>query len=274
MFLGLGRNRFQKLVPVVQRGHQTATVCNMNSLQRHSLVGYGRASQISRRLLYMTHRDRILSRKFFVRRKSTTSSEKEKKQSILKRFPFASQLIFVTVKTAGTDFFVQTVVEKKAWTDIDVKRNIVFTLFGAIYLGAVQYAIYVEGFKRLFPAMERFCSLGLKAKLKDIEGIKSLFFQIGLDFVLIQPLLYWPAFYMCKEFVLDITESVKETKDSLFQRAMLKYKENIIEDNLGMCGFWFPVDIIIYSVPIHLRLILNHGARYVTLYEFLGSFPK
>ena len=72
---------------------------------------------------------------------------------------------------------MQTVVEKKAWNEIDVKRNIVFTLFGAIYLGAVQYAIYVEGFKRLFPAMERFCSLGLKAKLKDIEGIKRFSFK-------------------------------------------------------------------------------------------------
>ena len=27
-----------------------------------------------------------------------------------------------------------------------------------------------------------------------------------------------------------------------------------------MCGFWFPIDLIIYSVPIHLRLPLNHGA--------------
>ena len=25
-----------------------------------------------------------------------------------------------------------------------------------------------------------------------------------------------------------------------------------------MCGFWLPMDVIIYSVPLHLRLHLNH----------------
>ena len=267
MFLSLGRNVSQKLVPVVHARFPSTVVCNIGRLQNFPSTGYGRAPQIPRKLLCIAHRGRALQTRTYARRIST-ASEKKKKRSLLKRFPFVSQLVFVTVKTAGTDLFVQTVVEKKAWNDIDVKRNIVFTLFGAIYLGAVQYAIYVEGFKRLFPAMERFCSLGLRAKLKDIEGIKSLFMQIGLDFVLIQPLLYWPAFYVCKEFVLDITESARKTKDNLFQRAMLKYKDNIVEDNLGMCGFWFPIDIIIYSVPIHLRLILNHGARYVIFYMF------
>ena len=60
------------------------------------------------------------------------------------------------------------------WHEIDWSRNLVFTLFGAVYLGGVQYAMYVEGFKRLFPAMERFCNLSFRAKLKDREGQSKL----------------------------------------------------------------------------------------------------
>ena len=112
---------------------------------------------------------------------------------------------------------------EKKWYEIDWKRNLVFTLFGAIYLG-VQYAMYVEGFKRLFPAMERFCNLSFRAKLKDREGIKSLLQQIGLDFVVIQPVLYWPAFYLCKEYVIRITENIEETGNNLFIGAMNRYK--------------------------------------------------
>ena len=48
----------------------------------------------------------------------------------------------------------------------------------------------------------------------------------------------------------------------LVSRALSRYSETAVEDNVGMCGFWLPADLIIYSAPIHLRLILNHGTSF------------
>ena len=164
--------------------------------------------------------------------------------------------------------------------------------------------VYVEGFKRLFPAMERFCALPIRAKLKDRVGMKQLFQQIGLDFVLIQPALYWPCFYIFKEYLQGESSSVEtaankapsaasvsvgvvaakedvggtasEDEAGLVRRALRRYSETIVEDNVGMCGFWLPMDLIIYSAPIHLRLILNHGTSFfwTAIVSFFRGGPK
>ena len=236
----------------------SATLAKQRSSSSCNKATYKLVSNFTRKNNYNKTNRFSLQRRVFTNKSSNTTGTKKK--GIIKRYPFITQLVFVTIKTAGTDLGIQVTVEKKKWYEIDWNRNLVFTLFGAVYLGGVQYAMYVEGFKRLFPAMERFCNLSFRAKLKDREGIKSLLQQIGLDFVIIQPLLYWPAFYLCKEYVIQITENIEETGNNLFIRAMNRYKETAIEDNFGMCGFWFPIDLIIYSVPIHLRLPLNHGA--------------
>ena len=37
---------------------------------------------------------------------------------------------------------VQLQFEQKKWDEVDWRRNLAFGLFGCIYLGGVQYAIY------------------------------------------------------------------------------------------------------------------------------------
>jgi hypothetical protein len=199
------------------------------------------------------------------------------------RAPFSSQVAVATTKTIAADIVVQTAVEGKSLQNVDYRRVGVFGAFGFLYLGVVQYGLYVKGMQRVFDkaALEKFCSAPIREKIRDKVGLQILAGTIALDFFLIQPLLYWPAYYLVKEVGFSDTsdtnadahksltadtlssntvdsETVKGGDGSVLGSALSKYKTNFCEDNLGMCGFWLPMDIIIYSVPIHLRLHLNH----------------
>ena len=67
-----------------------------------------------------------------------------------KQFPFANNLMIATLKTAAADLLAQTVIAQTPVTEIDLQRSLLFCLFGAIYLGAFQYAYQVQVFKKLF----------------------------------------------------------------------------------------------------------------------------
>ena len=56
-----------------------------------------------------------------------------------KAFPFTNNVIIATLKTSAADLVAQTVIERKPLTEVDWRRNAVFCLFGAVYLGGFQY---------------------------------------------------------------------------------------------------------------------------------------
>ena len=188
------------------------------------------------------------------------------------RAPFSSQVVVATSKTVLADVIVQTTVEGKSFQDMDYKRVGIFGAFGCLYLGVVQYGLYVKLMQRVFDptALAKFCNAPFRQKIKDKAGLKILAGTIALDFVVIQPFLYWPSYYAVKAIGFGSDGNPdgvtsEEEKDnttpstfSLINGGLLKYKNNFVEDNLGMCGFWLPMDVIIYSVPLHLRLHLNH----------------
>ena len=210
------------------------------------------------------------------------------------RAPFSSQVAVATTKTVAADLLVQTAVEGKSFQDVNYRRVAVFGTFGCLYLGIVQYGLYVKGMQRIFDkvALDKFCNAPIREKMRDKAGLKILAGTIALDFFLIQPALYWPTYYAVKEVGLHdadaaggaagggaaggaaggadggadgvvVTAGTRESMNgesspSVLGNALSKYRENFWEDNLGMCGFWLPMDIIIYSAPIHLRLHLNH----------------
>ena len=211
------------------------------------------------------------------------------------RAPFSSQVAVATTKTVAADLLVQTAVEGKSLQDVDYRRVAVFGAFGCLYLGIVQYGLYVKGMQRIFDkvTLEKFCNAPIREKIRDKAGLKILAGTIALDFFLIQPALYWPTYYAFKEVGFhdagaagggdaggdaggvdgvvgtagtresvngESSPSENEVEDdgSVLGNALSKYRKNFWEDNLGMCGFWLPMDIIIYSAPIHLRLHLNH----------------
>jgi hypothetical protein len=74
---------------------------------------------------------------------------------------------------------VQKVIERRE--KIDWKRNAAFACFGFIYLGGVQYSLYVPIFGRLFPSAQAFTALPLSKKLKDGKGMLTVFAQTFLD---------------------------------------------------------------------------------------------
>lgn len=77
--------------------------------------------------------------------------------------------MFSGFKTSFSDLLVQKVVEQRE--QVDWKRNAAFATFGFVYLGGVQYMIYVPFFSRIFPGAAAFAAKSLRDKLKDAKGI-------------------------------------------------------------------------------------------------------
>ena len=114
-------------------------------------------------------------------------------KSVPSEHPFAFGVFVSGVKTSFSDLLVQKVVERKE--QVDWKRNFAFATFGFIYLGGVQYAIYVPLFGRLFPKTASFVAKPFREKLKDTKGILGTMAQVFLDQAVHHPFMYFPAFY-------------------------------------------------------------------------------
>lgn len=61
-----------------------------------------------------------------------------------KENPFVNNLLIATCKTAAADLLAQLVIAQTPISELDVQRSALFCLFGAIYLGAFQYAYQVQ----------------------------------------------------------------------------------------------------------------------------------
>jgi len=175
------------------------------------------------------------------------------------RRPFAFQLGVATVKTAAADLLVQRYVEGK--TEIDWKRNAVFTVFGGAYLGGFQWLIYVTAFRRWFPNMDKFAAQTLKQKMANRPGQIDLMKQVTFDNFVHYTFIYFPVFYVFKESIQQNEETSGPM--GVVTGAMEKYSTNFWGDNLAIWALWIPADIIIYAIPIWMRLPANHGISFV-----------
>jgi len=150
--------------------------------------------------------------------------------SIPTKHPLAFGVVISTFKTSFSDLLVQKVVEQKE--EIDWKRNAAFGAFGCIYLGGVQYAIYVPLFSRLFPNAASFAAKGIREKMKDVKGMMALGAQVFLDQCVHHPLMYFPAFYITREVVMHDEPDIK--------RCLTTYKSNMMEDLQALWKVWVP----------------------------------
>jgi len=176
-----------------------------------------------------------------------------------RRQPFATNVIVATVKTSVADLIVQKAEGKEK---IDWQRNGAFTAFGFAYLGIIQWFIYVTVFTRLCPNAIRFSNLPWAEKLKDRAGQIDLVKQTALDNFVHYTFCYFPVFYVIKECINTVAADKAPSatsEDPLVARALKKYWKNAVQDNLYMWSLWVPFDLIIYAVPIWMRLPLNHG---------------
>eukprot|EP00747_Dinoflagellata_sp_TGD_P165422 gnl/TRDRNA2_/TRDRNA2_186665_c0_seq1.p1 gnl/TRDRNA2_/TRDRNA2_186665_c0~~gnl/TRDRNA2_/TRDRNA2_186665_c0_seq1.p1 ORF type:complete len:290 (+),score=38.70 gnl/TRDRNA2_/TRDRNA2_186665_c0_seq1:81-872(+) len=171
-----------------------------------------------------------------------------------KRRPFATNMIVATTKTSLADILVQKAEGKK---DIDWSRNGVFVAFGFVYLGAVQWFIYVTVFKTLCPNAIRFANSSWAEKLKDRAGQIDLVKQVCLDNFIHYTFVYFPVFYMFKELIQ--ARDAGSDASSIPSNAMAKYMKNFWGDNFAIWGLWVPGDLVVYAVPIWMRLPLNHA---------------
>ena len=171
--------------------------------------------------------------------------------------PWKTNIIIATLKTAACDYLVQRYIEKRE--EIPWKRNAVFAVFGCFYLGGVQWFIYVDVMKKLFPGMAAFGAKSLREKLRDPAGMRALLGQVAFDNFVHYPLIYFPVFYVFKETIQGAGADVS----SIASSGLSKYQTNAVEDNLSMWALWVPGDLIVYAVPLWMRLPLNHGLSFI-----------
>jgi len=201
----------------------------------------------------------------FCRRRRTYGQWGHRLLAFPKAYPFTTQLIVSTAKTSGADVLVQRYVEGKSWSEINWRRVFAFAAFGFVFLGLVQWAIYVPGYRMYFKEMDRFCNQSIRQKLRNPKGIKELGQQIFIGQFVMQPLTYLPLFYIFRESVtgeknlLDGTGSYTE----IARTALGKYAANFWTDNITMLAFWLPADVVVYSVPIWARMPLNHSISFL-----------
>jgi len=178
---------------------------------------------------------------------------------VIQANPFSSQVAIATAKTSVADLLTQRRVEKKE--KIDWNRNLSFVLFGGLYLGVIQWLLYVRLYQRLFgSAMMKFINQPLRQKLQNKAGLRALGGQIVLDLAVITPILYWPSLYI---FKAGLDQNLVSLKDKMAS-AFVMWKTNFIEDNLYMIGFWLVLDVFLYGfTPIYLRLPFNHIASFL-----------
>jgi glycine cleavage system regulatory protein len=164
---------------------------------------------------------------------------------LAKGSPFAFGLVYSGVKTCACDLMVQKVVEKRE--EIDWRRNSAFAAFGFIYLGGVQYALYVPLFSRLFPNAASFASKSVSEKLRDLPGIRSLFAQVFIDQFVHHPLLYFPVFYMIKD------AATSGRPDPI--KAINQFRGNFKEDMVALWKVWVPSTFLNFAfMPMYLRI--------------------
>jgi len=159
--------------------------------------------------------------------------------------PFAFGVTLSTFKTSLSDLIVQKGIEGR--DEIDWPRNFTFASFGCFYLGCFQYGLYVKGFTRLFPNAESFAKKSIREKLKDKKGLLCLFKQVFLDQGIHHPLIYFPTFYMTREFV------TADKPD--YGKSLSLYRNNIQEDLTALWKIWVPATIINFAfMPMWARI--------------------
>ena len=150
-------------------------------------------------------------------------------------------LVSVTV-TAGkaylADLLIQTQVEGRRLSDVDLRRSALFFSFGGIYQGGWQFFMYNHVLERLFP----------QAKLAHTIG------KIAAANFICDPVFFFPTFYTFREFAFAEDRS-RLTLSTAVDTALSKYRENFLRDWRNSWLIWFPGYGVAFAfVPTHLRM--------------------
>jgi hypothetical protein len=175
----------------------------------------------------------------------------------VKDYPFSSNLIIASTKTAAADLLAQVVISHTPLASIQWDRTFLFFIFGAIYSGGFNYFYQVQVFKKLFD-VDKFTSQPWADKLKDEEGLKSLAAQTAVDLVVLT-LIYLPAFYVFKAGVFSGSMDPSVWANS----GIHTWQQNFAKDEFDLMRVFFPADLICFSVPLYLRLPSRHIVSFI-----------
>lgn len=188
------------------------------------------------------------------------------------RKPRTVNVAMATVKTWLADMVVQlTDIQGQPGKSIDWRRSITFAAFGFLYIGLVQWVLYVSVLTQFCPNAITFSNEPLEAKLLNIPGQIDLVKQVLIDNFIFEVLIYFPVFYVMKELIAG--HSQQPVADGL-----KKYRTNIVSDNLTSMVFWIPGDCFAFAAPIFMRLPIDHTVSFlwtmVLSYRRGGAVPK
>jgi hypothetical protein len=163
------------------------------------------------------------------------------------------------VKTAGADVLAQCHLEGKHLADIDRRRTLVFFTWGAVYLGGVQYFIYVHLFSRvLFPSVAKFVAKPMAQRLTDVHGQLTVLKQVALDQFVHHPFVLFPCFYCVKEGIERGNLEVDTVKT-----ALAKYRANMVSDCVFCWQWWVPTFLLNFSIaPLHMRVPITAAVSF------------
>jgi len=186
----------------------------------------------------------------------TASRFWSKARAVPFEYPLAFGVVLSGCKTSFADLLVQKVIEKKE--KIDWRRNAAFAAFGFLYLGGVQYTLYVPIFGRIFPNAANFAAKPLKHKVKDVRGILQLGLQTFLDQCIHHPFMYFPAFYITKEIVMGGGTNSDGKPD--ITKVLTDYRKNMKEDLFALWKIWVPATLVNFAfMPMHMRIPFAAG---------------
>ena len=174
-----------------------------------------------------------------------------------KKYPFANNIMIASAKTAAADLLAQVVIAQTPLDQVDWERNLLFFVFGALYLGLFQYAYQVNVFKRLFD-VDKFTSQTWEEKLKDGPGLRALGAQTALDLTVLT-FIYLPTFYIFKASVFSGSPDPSVWASS----GIENYQTNFSKDEVDLIKVWAPADLVCFSVPLYLRLPVRHVVSFV-----------
>lgn len=191
------------------------------------------------------------------RRFCTSSASSTKSSGFLnfaKENPQTFQIGVAIVKTSAADLMAQVVVEKKEFSDISWKRNMIFVIFGGAYLGAFQGWLMINCYGRWFPTMAKFGSMPLSEKLKWTAGMMDAAKMVLFDVLVHLPFMYFPTFYVVKEFVYGSSWNPIDWVKS----GVGKWSNNLTEDWAALLKLWGPSDCIQFMIPVWMRMPFRH----------------
>lgn len=186
---------------------------------------------------------------------------KEQVLTFPERRPREFNIVLATLKTFTADLVVQILEsQRKPNWRFDWFRGAAFALFGLIYVGAMQWVLYVSLLTWLFPDAMIFANSPMSAKLIDRVGQLDMLGQILVDNFFFNVFIYFPAFYIVKSIVQGFPSG-----DSVFSSAMAginKYRKNMLADNMASLAVWILADVFIFAAPMYLRMPLEHSVSF------------